>query len=194
MNSLPNGNITPPQQTETNKQQQNISEQMIGRIWQRLSECYGTAWENSYGVVGGVTFKSWAEALAQFSPEQLMRGLQAVIQEGSDFPPNLIKFIRLCRTAPPEAHRSIPAALPQPKPRYSVMRIEQAKQKLLTGRAFKIPSASKTKHVIDWNREDEEELCSLLAQWDENTGHEGLNALIDGHQFSHGKQEDNAYA
>ncbi len=77
------------------------------------------------------------------------------------------------------------------EPKYSVMRIERAKQKALTGENFGL-AISADSYVMDWTGEDEEQLCELIADWDKSTGHKGLNDLIDGHQFSGGKQCANA--
>ncbi len=75
--------------------------------------------------------------------------------------------------------------------KYSVMRIEQAKQRALTGRSWK--AVKPAKHMeMDWTGEDEEALCDLIDQWDPDTGHAGLNKLIDGHKFSGGTHYVNA--
>ena len=159
-------------------------------LWNRLSVLYGKQWETNSGSVGGNTYLAWEAALTELTEAHVMRGYEALLAESNDFPPNLIKFMRLCRTAPHTSHQTVPN-LSKPKPRYSVMRIEQAKQQLLTGRSFKIPKS--VKHVIDWDRDDEKTLRSLLATWDEASGLDGLNNLIDHHEFSHGKQRNNAY-
>ena len=79
------------------------------------------------------------------------------------------------------------------KPRYSVMRIERAKQRALTGNSFKPQKGSKGRYEIDWTRDDEKALNHLIAQWDEKTGHAGLNDLIDFYKFSHGTHFLNAH-
>ena len=61
---------------------------------------YGRQWEVSYGHVDGDVFPAWRDALDGLSTDKIKRGLDAVIEEGSEFPPNLIKFLRLCRTPP----------------------------------------------------------------------------------------------
>jgi len=75
------------------------------------------------------------------------------------------------------------------KPRYSVMRIEMAKQKALTGDSFGTLDRA-DRMTMDWTGADEETLFSLIAQWDSSTGHAGLNRLIDNHAFSGGKHGD----
>lgn len=76
-----------------------------------MTELYGRQWEASYGHVGGEVFRRWYDALASLTVEQVKRGLDAVIAEAHEYPPNLIKFLRLSRTAPPAAHREM---LPPP--------------------------------------------------------------------------------
>ena len=77
------------------------------------------------------------------------------------------------------------------KPRYSIIRIERAKQRALTGSAFKVQPGSKGKFTIDWCGDDEEALHGLISQWNPETGHQGLNELIDSYEFSHGRHYDN---
>lgn len=143
-------------------------------------------------MVGDETYLAWESALLTYTEAQVMRGYESLLAENTDYPPNLIKFMRLCRTPPNPSHRIVDKALPKPKPRYSVMRIECLKQRALTGRSFRhiLPTE---RYIMDWDRDDEKNLMSLLAQWSEDTGLVGLNALIDGVEFSHGKQENNSY-
>jgi len=75
--------------------------------------------------------------------------------------------------------------------KYSVMRIEKAKQKALTGNAFDTVKPTQ-RHQMNWTGDDEQALFELINQWDESTGHQGLNKLIDRHSFSGGTQYINA--
>lgn len=122
-----------------------------------------------------------------------MRGYQAVVDEANDFPPNLIKFLRLCRTAHVYDSHNTGHELPRPLPRYSVFRIEQAKQQFLFGESFDIPKAAKKKHVMDWGWPDENMLLDALAQFTPDNSLEEINAVVDQIEFSHGRQADNAY-
>ena len=79
-----------------------------------MSELYGRQWEVSFGHVGGSVFHAWCDALAILNPDHIKRGLDAVIAEGGDYPPNLIKFLRLCKTAPYTTMSPNRAALPPP--------------------------------------------------------------------------------
>lgn len=152
-----------------------------------MLELYGRQWESSYGHVDGDVFPTWCDALAGLKPEKIKGGLDAVIAEGNQYPPNLIKFLRLCRTAPDASHKKY-EPLPRPKTKYSVVRIERAKQRALTGQAFSVqPETGQL--VMDWNADDEAALCDLLARWDDATGLEGLNILIDRYPFSQGTHE-----
>jgi hypothetical protein len=62
-----------------------------------MLELYGRLWEASYGHVDGDAFKAWRGALIEFTPLQIKAGLDALVKEGASGPPNLIKFLRLCR-------------------------------------------------------------------------------------------------
>ena len=77
------------------------------------------------------------------------------------------------------------------KPKYSVMRIEIAKQRALMGHVFKVQETPE-RFEMDWTGEDEEELCNLISTWDEKTGHQGINEIINFHEFSGGRQYTNA--
>lgn len=80
-----------------------------------MLELYGRQWEASYGHVDGDVFPAWRDALASLQPEHVKRGLEAVIAEGSEFPPNLIKFLRLCKTVVPASHKTVDMkSLPPP--------------------------------------------------------------------------------
>jgi len=65
---------------------------------------YGRQWEASYGHVDGEAFMDWNEALQSVKLDDIARGVQAIIDEANDFPPNLIKFLRMCRK--PVVHAS----------------------------------------------------------------------------------------
>ena len=150
-----------------------------------MSVLFGRQWEASNGEIGGDVFKVWADALANFSTDQIKQGLEYMTAEGSEFPPNLIKFRRLCLSNSNASFQDAPKALPRPQPHYSVMRIEMAKQKALTGEAFE-PVKLNDRMITNWTGDDEAALFDLINQWDESTGHEGLNRLIDGYKFSDG--------
>jgi len=73
-----------------------------------MLEIYGRQWEASFGHIDGDAFATWRDALMEFTPHQIKRGLDAVRAEGHEFPPNLIKFCRLCRgvkEGPPQTYQ-----------------------------------------------------------------------------------------
>ena len=102
------------QQAEEKKPSNDYSNKVAQRLWQRMLELYGRQWEASYGHVDGDVFPAWRDALAGLSADKIKRGLEAVINEGNEFPPNLIKFLRLCKTAPYSTMSESRAALPPP--------------------------------------------------------------------------------
>ena len=107
-------NLYQRQQAEAKKPLNEYADRAVKRLWQRMLELYGRQWEASYGHIDGDAFPAWRDALAGMKPEHIKRGLDRVIAEGNEFPPNLIKFLRLCRT--PEYTTMSPsrAALPPP--------------------------------------------------------------------------------
>lgn len=114
------------------------AEAITERLFQRFLELYGRQWESAYGHVDGDAFSAWRDAIATMTTEQIKTGLDAVIAEGSEYPPNLIKFLRLCRTKSVAYHRPANlAALPppninrQPKVRVAKERHLKAMRELL---------------------------------------------------------------
>ena len=85
----------------------------MARLWAKLADAYPAQWA-VYGLVGGQVFQTWLDAAQEFTEPQLWRGLQALQAEGSDYPPNLVKFLRMCRQAPVSYHQPIAPALPRP--------------------------------------------------------------------------------
>ena len=107
-----------PHNQETQKQQESGTRkwnEVTQRLWARMMDLYGRQWESSYGAVGEHAFITWMEAMSSLNVNQIKAGLDAVIEEGSEFPPNLIKFLRLCRTTQHTSHKMVDlAALPPP--------------------------------------------------------------------------------
>ena len=103
------------QQAEEKKPSSDYNNKVAQRLWQRMLELYGRQWEASYGHVDGDVFPAWRDAISKMTIEQIKSGLDAVEAEGSDYPPNLIKFLRLCKTEIPAYHRKADlASLPPP--------------------------------------------------------------------------------
>jgi len=67
-------------------------------LWQRMSDLFGVSWETQYGDVDGTAIKSWSRALADFTTEQLGRGIRACENWQKNFPPTLPQFKELCLT------------------------------------------------------------------------------------------------
>ncbi len=145
---------------------------------------YGRQWESSYGQIDGSGYNEWMQSLGSMTQKQVGNGMTQLMDEGNEFPPNLMKFLRLCRTTRPVEPKPF-IALPPVKRKYSVMRIERAKQNALYGKAFQVV-ANTNNMTMDWTGEDEAALIKLISQWDRDTGLEGLNLLVDNYRFSGG--------
>lgn len=49
--------------------------------------------------------QTWKRALAEFTEDQIRRGLKHCVQWRGKYPPNLAEFTELCLTETPQAHR-----------------------------------------------------------------------------------------
>ncbi len=103
-----------------------------------MLELYGRQWEISYGHVDGVVFPVWRDGLAQHTPLEIKAGLDAVIAEGNEFPPNLIKFLRLCRNAKPLPIHQPAKLLPPPIQTEAIMAAALAKCRQMFGMQCKL--------------------------------------------------------
>ena len=105
------------QEPPTVKQEKNISEDSLkvtAILWDKFTIGYQHLWANTYGVIGGQEYQNWAKALSTVDPQKVMAAIGRAVKECTDFPPNLIKFLRYCREEAPAYHQ--PAKfLPPPK-------------------------------------------------------------------------------
>lgn len=163
-------------------------------LWTRWLALYSDQWEKQYGNVGSEQFQLWSHALEKYSDHQIRRGLQAVIDEGSEFVPNLIKFMRLCRQVEPYSTHDKNPALPRPKPRYSCRRIEMLKMQFLFDMPIDIPRLKSEHMVRDWTAADEAILLDAMAQFTPESSLDEVNRVIDYIEFSGGTQKENAHA
>ena len=159
-----------------------------------MAALFGKQWESSYGSVGDAVYLTWEEALtSNYTTEQVRRGYSAMMQEGSEFPPNLIKFLRMCRSTDPySTHTQTTEKLDRPLPRYSVRRIELMKQQFLFGGLLTVPECPEG-FVDDWTSEDEALLIETMSSFKPDTPLEVVNRTVDWLEFSHGTQRKNAY-
>jgi len=63
-------------------------------VWSRLTEVFGSRFTREYGTHPN---DSWRDVIARLSNEQIKRGLIALAEEGSEHPPNLPKFTKVCQ-------------------------------------------------------------------------------------------------
>ena len=78
-------------------------ERLMERFWGKMMSTYGIQWERSYGHVDGEAFAEWSASLMYMPPMKIKAGLDLLLTDPSldpSFPPNMIKFLRLCRAAP----------------------------------------------------------------------------------------------
>ena len=182
----PHGAKRPNPVTE---QQPNSFDLMVS-LWTRLLALYGRQGEKEYGITGGETFLQWTVALKDYPASRIKHALEAVMAEGTEYPPSLIKFLRLVRASPDPTK---PKLLDKPKPRYSVRRIEVLKIEFLTGKPVTIPRLRDEHMIRDWTAEDEAILLDAMSQFQPDTPLEDINNVIDRIEFSGGTQQENAH-
>lgn len=82
------------------KQEKNISEDSLkvtAILWDKFTIGYQHLWANTYGVIGGQEYQNWAKALSTVDPQKVMAAIGRAVKECTDYPPNLVKFLRFCR-------------------------------------------------------------------------------------------------
>ncbi|MCB1715531.1 MAG: hypothetical protein KDK05_10395 [Candidatus Competibacteraceae bacterium] len=71
-------------------------------IWLRMSEIYGTSWQQKYGPVADSngdltqTAKTWGAAFLNVTESEFLRGFAALVRSGNEWPPSAPAFYKLC--------------------------------------------------------------------------------------------------
>lgn len=73
-------------------------EAVMTRLWQRMGEIFGNQWELNFGKPGGPSYRTWTEALARYSEQQIRNGLEQCRLWDSGFIPHLGQFAKMCLT------------------------------------------------------------------------------------------------
>ena len=79
-------------------------------LWQRMREIFGNVWELNYGSADSKSLETWAIGLAEYSVDQIKRGVEQCKRWDKPFPPNLGQFAKLCLThapGPKHEHKQI---------------------------------------------------------------------------------------
>lgn len=80
-----------------------------------MTDGYQHLWANTYGAIGGSEYTTWAKAIDTVDPKRAMQAIADVLKEGADYPPNLIKFLRICRQTTVAYHQTVDMkSLPAP--------------------------------------------------------------------------------
>lgn len=164
---------------------------MMEVFYRKMAGMYGRKeWRDEFGDIDGEWFNAWTDGLMDLTEEQIRGGLNALMRDGRESIPNIIKFNRLCRENSPVAEQSATTSVAsntsKRRQHFSVMRIERAKQKALLGEAFPVSASDQNRLIKDWTDQDEQQLQDLINEWDPATELAGLNKLIDRHPFSSG--------
>lgn len=91
---------------------------LIERLFSRLIAIYGT--QKIAPMWAGADLDEvkavWAQDLGRFEPPTIGAGIQALIDSGSQWPPNLPEFVEICRKCAIERETTKPPALALPAP------------------------------------------------------------------------------
>lgn len=67
------------------------------RLWRQMGEAFGlNQWAEARGPVDGDQFREWCAGLADYSDQQVCRGLRNVLEFADDRIPTLSEFAELC--------------------------------------------------------------------------------------------------
>ena len=66
-------------------------------VWEKLGDCFGMTWENSFGNADGEAIRTWAAGLAHFSETSIRAALDLMKGWEKPFPPSLGEFAAICR-------------------------------------------------------------------------------------------------
>ncbi len=94
-----------------------LSNTLISRFWDRMTECYGNLWVNAFGEVADETgnltstARTWSEALGPLQNKEIHSGLKIMQRRGEVFPPTLPQFLGYCTANKPRSKtvRALPA-------------------------------------------------------------------------------------
>ena len=76
-------------------------------LWKRMRESFGQSWVREYGDVNGEAIHTWMGGLAQFSEQQIARGVKSAMEWTDTFPPTLPQFKKMCLTVRPEERKNV---------------------------------------------------------------------------------------
>lgn len=83
-------------------------------LWITMAEAYPGLWVRDHGEFPNET---WQRALADVTPTQIGKGIDAVIKRGGKYPPSLPEFCALCTEQTHPAYREkLPPKLYNPLP------------------------------------------------------------------------------
>lgn len=80
------------------------SSKTLRRLWERMVSLYGHLWVSRHGLTPHepestrltISGDTWARALSGLSGSQIANGLASCLAEGSEFPPSVPRFRRMC--------------------------------------------------------------------------------------------------
>ena len=73
--------------------------QAMTRLWERMAVLFGSAWVKQNGDIGEATFLGWMKELTRLGSDAIDFGVRSVMDSGTQYAPNLNKFLDHCRPA-----------------------------------------------------------------------------------------------
>lgn len=80
-----------------------LKDEIVMALWVTMEMTYGRKWSENFGDSMGAdgkitpTMRFWAQALADFTPEQIQAGIEKCCKRETPFIPNLPEFVQLCK-------------------------------------------------------------------------------------------------
>jgi len=82
-------------QTKVEKAVSNNGIRVVDKFWKRMSQVFGSKWVSSYGTE---PTKPWIDVISNLSNEKIAFGLNEMLRQDSNWPPDLRQFYSLCRS------------------------------------------------------------------------------------------------
>ena len=82
-------------QSKVEKAVSNNGIRVVDKFWKRMSQVFGSKWVSSYGTE---PTKPWIDVISNLSNEKIAFGLNEMLRQDSNWPPDLRQFYSLCRS------------------------------------------------------------------------------------------------
>lgn len=121
-----------PRVTRSTVMPSGLTDDLVERLWERMTMVYGHKWTSAYGLQDDGT---WLMGLGDVTPEQVGMGLEKCRTSAEPWPPTLPEFRAMCMPfkRATAAHNETAGRLPAPKVTPEVRDAHRAKALALVG-------------------------------------------------------------